>query len=259
MTAEIRSLTLWEMTVWTYRQQRAHRALRTPLQAFEWAHATVYGLTDPDLPRPTVHYDAAMVHAAVLELDERYRSAIIYPAADAQRPTIPTARPVPGPVEVDRSSREHWSVIDGQRTYYEVLPFRHVTETRQRLKRVGRKLVPNGVDYVRVPVDEYCPVRWSPDPAGHAAEVGAYGRWSAAMYSLSLSVGALELKRHRIDPEFIPPPPPDVGLIHDSWCAARRLSDPVEVTLSREISYGVDWTDAGPRIMERVASTHLAR
>ena len=61
----VRSLELWELVRWTYRDQKAHLYLKSPGDWFDWM------VDRQDINRElntnvAVHYDAAMVHAAVI-------------------------------------------------------------------------------------------------------------------------------------------------------------------------------------------------
>lgn len=106
--ADTQSVTLWQLAVWTYARQRAHMLLRKPGQCFEWAMAASNALDDG--PRPTVAWDAAMLHGAVCEIAggrSEAMDAIIWPAANLKRPHCPVIAPRCYPVEVDCPGRRY--------------------------------------------------------------------------------------------------------------------------------------------------------
>src|ERR1700742_2244157 len=120
----VRSLDLWELVCWTYRDQKAHLYLKTPGDWFDWM------VDRQDINRELdtnvgVHYDAAMIHAAVIELGYTFAQLIIEHAENGERPEPSTAAPKPYPVPARDemmliSDRSGWSVIDGRRFSYVV-------------------------------------------------------------------------------------------------------------------------------------------
>lgn len=106
--AEIRSVTLWELICWAYGKQRCHVLLRREGQAFEWAIAATGALEDG--PRPSVAWDAAMVHGAVWEVaggDRDVADMLIEPAAVGKRPELPDGTPRCAPVELTGRDRHY--------------------------------------------------------------------------------------------------------------------------------------------------------
>lgn len=101
-----KSVTLWELAIWTYARQRAHVLLKKEGQAFEWAIAATGAREDG--PRPTVAWDAAMLHGTVWEVagrDTDIADALIWPAANLKRPEPPDTTPRCWPVEISGKAR----------------------------------------------------------------------------------------------------------------------------------------------------------
>jgi hypothetical protein len=181
-------LSLWEILIWTYRDQMAHRYLRKPVDWFLWAIETSAQLDD--MPRPMVHQDAAAIHASVMTLDQHSAELIVYFAAEALIPEAPVAIPRPYPTDVDRdrgrddNERWAWATIRGKRVDYMVRVADRVTEVEPILEKVGRKTYRVvGHDTVTRPV-EYCPLTWQPDPAYVLAQATIHNEWLRAMRGL---------------------------------------------------------------------------
>lgn len=258
---QVTSVTLWEFCRWTYRRQRAHVHLKTTMQAATWAYsASVFA--DADTPRPTVHWDAAMLHAEVVGLGEPMADAIIWAAEMGERPELPDAAPQPYPVEIDGMRRRRFNpAADEAQTVapLEVAPSKqHPALERPargtwRGKRVEilvktagfevgwkpvyrrttrRKLVQSGQEPYWYPV-EYCPLRWEPDPGWYAAAVHAYAAWREAMLALDAALRDAEFREHALVAEEIPPAPHITTLEYNVAADLANPFAPVEVDLAK--------------------------
>src|ERR1700723_3757379 len=224
-------LTLWDALIWVYRKQRAHIYLSTGQLCFDWAVASGY-LTE-DGPRPTVHWDAAMIHAAVSEIGEEHgqhmAEAIILPAYLREPPELPDSQPTPMPYEIDGPrklragrapeytlvevnpskqrppmSRPGRGIYRGKRVDILIKTLDFDVSYRPIFERRGRgRMTQVGTEPVWEP-REYCPLRWEPDLSWHAASIGTYKAWRTGMMMLAEKIPTLELKEHRIEIEEIP-------------------------------------------------------
>jgi hypothetical protein len=208
MTA-IRHLTLWELLIWTYRDQKAAMYLHRPVDWFLWTLA--YAGMVEDMPRPNVHHDAAMVHALVLEQPQHDAELLAMQAHDAERPELPTAEPRPFPVTPDRRDRDHgewsWGVVNGRRIDYAIKVEEVLFHREPVFKRVGRtksRIV--GYRNRKVPI-WYCPVDWVPSPLYLEMERARFANWTAAMLALFDQAKRLPLKDHALAGVGLDQPP----------------------------------------------------
>ncbi len=199
--ADVRYLTLYEMLLWTYRQQKAHRYLKRPMDWFLWAIST-YDLIE-DSPRPTVDSDAAVLHAAVVEMSHSDAEIIVYHAATGSIPEVCSAPPAPHPV--GRGARNifegddwHWASIRGRRTEYLTRVSEIIALREPVLRRVGKRKS-KVVGYRHTPFEcRFCPLDWSPDPRWVELCAGVHRTWLAAMQKLFETVKAVEFNAHVI-------------------------------------------------------------
>ena len=184
-----RPRSLWALLVWTYRGQKAHRYLRTPKDWFLWALADAQLVED--MPRASVHGDAALIHAAVLELGQCTAELIAYFAAEGEQPEPPMAIPRPYPTEVDRSAgqghgvRWSWARIGGRRVDY------LIRWTEQVATSPSSGAAPDPV--------EFCPLTWEPDPDWVINQLVVYRDWLAAMHRLHADMASVTLREHLLD------------------------------------------------------------
>src|ERR1700730_17997909 len=154
-----RQRTLWELLVWTYHDQKAHRYLRTPKDWFLWALADAKLVED--MPRPSVHADAALVHAAGLELDQSAAELVAFFSAENEQPDPPLAVPRPYPTEIDRTeghgqgSRWSWAKIGGRRVDYLIRWTDYVLDPPIEMASAGRAAT-------REQTIKLCPVEFCP-------------------------------------------------------------------------------------------------
>lgn len=102
----MQSVTLWKLANWAYGRQKAHILLRRPQQAWDWAIAATGAL--PDGPRPSVAWDAAMLHGALCKLAggrPEIIDLIVMPAANGRRPEPPDDIPQCMPIEISSRNR----------------------------------------------------------------------------------------------------------------------------------------------------------
>lgn len=195
-----REVTLWAMLVWAYRDQLAHRYLRTAYSRFVQALAETE-LHDADMPRPAVHRDAAALHAAVLELGDDAAQRIVHHAYLASAPELPTEAPVPLPTVIDRAlgigpqERLCWAMIDGRRQDYLVRTVDRVSVPAPQSKRAQRAGIPAGIEQVDV---EVCPLTWWPDPAFVRAEAEKHAAWVEAMHGLMARIEDVAFTGHAV-------------------------------------------------------------
>jgi hypothetical protein len=199
MTAP-RHVTLWELLVWTYRDQKAAMYLHRPADWFMWTLAYA-GLVE-DMPRPSVHHDAAMIHALVLEQHQNDAELLVMCAHHADRPELPTEQPRPFPVTPDRRDRDHgewsWSVVDGRRIDYAIKVEEVLFHREPVFKRVGRtKTRIVGYRNRKLPI-WYCPIDWVPHPVYLEMQTAMFANWTAAMLALFEQAKELPLKDHAL-------------------------------------------------------------
>lgn len=183
----VRPMSLWEMTVWTYKDQRAHVYLKHPYDWFLWAVADMNLIEDG--PRKKVHVDAATLHGEVLELGQRGAELIAFYAAMASQPEPPLAMPHPFPTTPDRAAktpgekRQRWSWADykGKREDVLIVSHEEYLEEVPVWERYGRKgMRQAGTRKILRPV-EYCPVTWLPELVWVENEAAVHRDWLLAM------------------------------------------------------------------------------
>jgi hypothetical protein len=266
--ADRKTLTLWDALLWAYRKQRAHVYLSTGYLKFEWAIAASGSLEGG--PRPTVAWDAAMLHDAVCDLPGQEAEAVMLAAVLGERPELPGSAPVPLPYEIDGHRRlkpgraPEYMAVDtapskqqppmsrpgrgmhrGRRVEILIRTIDFEVTNRPTYERRGRsKITETGTERVWMPV-EYCPLRWEPDPGYHAAAMGTYKIWRNGMVRLASLIPKIGFREHTITVEPIPEPPDVATLEFDSWGAGHREFEEIEAAVT-EFSHG----EMGVRMFE---------
>lgn len=201
-------MTLWEMLVWTYRDQKAHRLLDTPMAWWEWSVAEI----DSDMvgiSTPRVDIDAAILHAVVTELPTKQAYIIVHHAALAEKPEPCTAQPMPHPVTrisavgVRRDDKWGRNVVDGRRVEHLVRLAEDAVEIVPVLERRGRRMVVVGTRVEKTPV-EYCPLDWQPDRSYVEMVNATYAAWTEAMAELERRVRGVRFRHLTHQQAFVP-------------------------------------------------------
>jgi hypothetical protein len=196
----IRSLTLEEMLRWVYVEQKANRYLRV---AFDWflQEVNASGLLGDETPRPVVHRDAALVHAAVCELPSVQAHIVLDFAVRDARPERFEEGVIPRPEHVTpmRRLQEYGrAVINGRFEDYLVAIAERIDcpAPLTRVSRRGRVTIV-GTEHHAVEI-QYCPITWNPDPTFVEATNGTYNAWAAAMAALAMSLAGAKLAAHAV-------------------------------------------------------------
>jgi hypothetical protein len=224
----MRGMTLGELLVWTYAEQRAHKYIATPRDAFLWAFDEAGLVLDPRDRRP-VHRDAVTVHEAVLRPIElcgdaghawarsgrkrgradpqrfcRHCAAcawlLIEVALSGGRPERITTEPQPIPIEPSGTLAERGYFINatGRREHYLVRTAEtfvieeaeYAVSGRKRVRRIGTRKV-------RVEV-KYCPIAWLPDPEYIAMCERTADEWEQGMRGLRQRLRQAHFTAHRL-------------------------------------------------------------
>lgn len=196
-----RTVSLLELLVWTYRDQRAHRYLRT---AYDWFAYMIEAdeLFGPDTQRAAVDRDAATVHAVVCDLSSEDAQILVYYALIAEAPQlwdadiVPRARPVPVSRGFDDYGRAE---IDGRLTDYKIGVSERMSERVPIMRRVSRRravIVGYEVETIEV---KYCPIVWEPSPELTIAYNGIVANWRAAMRRFAGGLSLAHLVSHQVD------------------------------------------------------------
>ncbi|MGH6967551.1 MAG: hypothetical protein ACREEN_00400 [Stellaceae bacterium] len=192
-----RSLSLEQILVWTYRDQHAHRYLRSPYQWFIYM-IEVNEMLGPDTRRPDVHRDAATVHSRVVELNRTEAHIVVDMARAAHRPEIIHETPRYRHVDADRHADDYGRArIDGELVDYKIKVADRIATISPVYRRRGRKLVQTGQDVVVEEV-KYCPVYLEPDPAWIATTQAIYQTWAVALAKMAVALRGAEFVAHEI-------------------------------------------------------------
>ncbi|HWG06008.1 MAG TPA: hypothetical protein VG271_13425 [Beijerinckiaceae bacterium] len=188
MAERNRDLTLWQALVWVYRDQMAQRYLASPADWYLWQIATYGGLDD--ISRPTVHPDAAKLHAAVTAMPIEQAQLLVHFAEEQSQPHPPTVMPLPYPVRVHHGiglgDNERWGQMPtarGGRISYMIRWLEQVSWIEPIFKRYGKKLKKVGGRREKHAV-EFCPIDWQPGLAYVIANASTHARWVTAMRQL---------------------------------------------------------------------------
>lgn len=251
----LRHVSLWQLCVWAYRDQRADKligfeaSVANRARAWNWVMAEL-GVSDRS---PTLAYDAAMLHAEALELGERAASTIAGAARSGEQPAPPTILPSPGPTPWEDATGTDGEARDicyrgGERLEYLVRCGEIVTVHRARYRKVGRnRRVQDGTETVREKV-EYCPLTWAPSPLAIEEQAWAHRVWLEAMARLWKRVRAMELREHVIEGH---------GIAHLRYRRFRMPDGPEAPEMPRldERAAGEVRLDSSGRLMQVRAST----
>lgn len=165
-----RSVTIEQLLVWAYAEQRVHKYLRRERDWFLWAAEELLGDLSPDIEpqglraarldpaaggggqgRRAVHHDAAVVHEAVMGLGEDLAHLVFYAAATGDFPErFDGGEPRPAPIEASGPDDDYgvheWRDQDGvlQRRYYVLRTAELVVLDEQEYRLDGRKKVKQG-------------------------------------------------------------------------------------------------------------------
>jgi hypothetical protein len=196
-----RRLGLLDLLAWAYRDQKVHRYLRRPEDWFLFAldYSRELGA---DAPRARVHRDAALVHAAVMELGTDAAHLIFQCAELGDWPERSTAAPMPYPTEPPNRKDYDYCIgaVGGRKQYVLLVTAEIVTEIEEEWARDGRtkrmRLVAKR--RVRHPV-KYCPIDWRPDPSFVRMVNQIADRFDAAIAALRKTLAGVDLVAHVID------------------------------------------------------------
>ena len=196
-TAPQGDMTLWQMLVWTYQRQRAHQYLRTEFDWFRFAFDSCEAAGE-DTPRPTVHPDAAAIHAAVTSLGFEAATCIVHYVLMGEPPEPFDMFPEPGPIQADRLvDRYGRGMYRGRLVDYrleivdqwmEQVPLYMRSRKSTKLMGYTSKMVEVG----------FCPIEWSPDPAWILAVNGTYSAWRSYMAQLSSALSDVTFRSHNV-------------------------------------------------------------
>lgn len=227
-----RKASLWQLLVWAYHHQKVHRYLETPFQWFIY-ELSALGVIE-DMPRPTVHADAAAIHRVVCGMAAADREIVSLCAALAEMPELPDGEPRPYPMTAEKATGEHvdeWFAWheepNGRRLRYlvrvaERVQLRKVPVMRKAKGKRGRMQV---VGFKPVLADvEYCPLAWDPDPFYFDALRAIYADWLDAMVRLYAAMSTVRLKDHELGPVGIDAAV-DAETIYKSMIGPPRASD----------------------------------
>jgi hypothetical protein len=246
--------------VWAYAEQKVHRYLKYPADWFRWSYAVRYE-DEGDVERPKVARDAALLHAAVLELDEDSAVLIMSMARDLVQPSPVRSAPVPYMTDphfaTGRSPGER-VVGGGSGPRYVVRLAEEVICMEPILERVGRrKSRVVGHEPVKIAV-EYCPLQWDPDPAWVVAAAEIHSRWYTAMHAVMAIVKETPFFDHHITGTGITSdePAPELPCLVDVWGAEPGGADfraEVEFHFPAPEAYGITVNDGSYQLLRRHA------
>jgi hypothetical protein len=224
-----RTLTLWQMTVWAYRNQRVDRMAGRALNDGEAAAdgerrqgrsgcgiatlidrgalgCRVDGTGGSWGGSAQCHPDAELLHDAVTEIGRVAWLAalsIIQHARDGEAPERDDRRPRPGPTAPDRKiDRYEWALIDGVRVDVKIVSLGRVTSRVPVLDRKGRQTYRwrRGVKEPQFEASEpeeilWCPLTWEP---GSDEANRTYDRWMGALETLATALIGVRFRDHEV-------------------------------------------------------------
>jgi len=203
--ANVRSLDLWELVCWTYRDQKAHLYLRSPGNFYEWVLDQQDIRHELDINVP-VHFDAAMVHGTVVEIAEHNFLAaqlIMQHAVLGERPDLSTAAPRPYPVHPDEGrmrndDRPSWHQIGGRRIRSVIRSDEKIQVIEHVVKKAKKGRLGAVEQRYRFEPVEYCPLEWSPSTEFVDMVNSIYREWTEAMIQLRLRLEDENLRNHHV-------------------------------------------------------------
>ena len=191
-----RSVTAWELLVWTYRDQQAHRYLKQPRDWFAYM-VDLNRFAGGDAPRAKLHSDAVQVHAAVLEEWPVTAPLLIEYAARGMAPEPSDMVSRPRLVEADRlCDRFSWTLVDGKRVDYRIEVVDRFTETVPAYRKLGkgrRRQVGTETRLVEV---EVCLLEYWPAPEYLLMVDAIHQQFVASLSCIELRLRGLSFKRH---------------------------------------------------------------
>ena len=242
--AAYETVDLWELLVWVYRDQLAHRLLANNVAWFEWGVAMSGHV---EAGRPSVHIDAAIVHAEVLQLPRMLQTLIIEAAEAADQPEYTTQVPRLVPVaNADRSRggarhavEGEWvstpmiyltaqekekaklanaaiRVTRGRQEWCLIVDPRPVKRRRRDIQVEGREqLPPSGHTTGCAVWSAHCPLQLYPHPdyLDHVNRV--FDTWHSTMRALAVTLMARPMANHLLAGFDLPPRPGTPGLVVD--------------------------------------------
>jgi hypothetical protein len=203
------SLGLEGLIEWTYRRQRAHAILRAEMDWVLWAMDRAGYIANPADCRK-LHYDAALVHEAVLALGTEAAAMVITAAMFGDWPRWideSISRPRPAEPRDPLDDFGYHRRDDGTRFRYLKRTFDIVSVPREEYEPAGRKKMRRATTetFERVPVDG-CVVEWSPEPEFIAANNRLVVMWETARPVLAKALRDAPFKYHILADDRIAAP-----------------------------------------------------
>lgn len=201
-----RELRIEALLEWTYRRQKAHLILREGMDFVHWAMDRAGYVTNP-LDHRKMHFDAVLVHEAVLALGTEAALSIIADALAGDWPEpIDDSDPHFYPVDpADRYDDHGWYTdADGRRREYLQRTVETIAIPREEYELVGRKKMRRAKieSEERVPV-KYCPVICDPDPDFVRANGRRVASWQARKRVLAAALGQAPFQHHVLAPDAL--------------------------------------------------------
>ncbi len=191
-----RSVTPWELLVWTYRDQQAHRYLKRPGDWYAYM-VDLGGFAGADAPRPKLHSDAVQVHTAVIEQGQAAAALLIEYAAKNMMPEPTDMVSRPQMIVADRQiDRFSWTMVDGQRRDYRIIVVDSFVETVPAYRKLGKGRRSHIGTETRIVEVEACPIEYWPAPEYLLMIDAIHQQFMATLESLEPSLRALAFKRH---------------------------------------------------------------
>lgn len=203
------SLILEALVEWTYRRQRAHQILRVEMDWIMWAMDRAGYLSNPQDCRK-VHYDAALVHEAVLALGTEAAAMVVQAAMFGDWPQWIDERECrPYPAEPrDKFDDFGYAVReDGTRFRYLLRTVETISIPQEEYEPAGRKKMrrARAETAQKVPVQS-CTIEYDPEPEFVAANNRLVVLWETTRPVLARALRDAPFKDHILaaDPEIVP-------------------------------------------------------
>lgn len=194
------SLTLEALIEWTYRRQLAHLILREEMDWVLWAMDRAGYIANPHDCRK-VHYDAALVHEAVLALGTEPAAMVIAAALFGDWPRWldeSICRPHPAEPRDPLDDFGYHKREDGTRFRYLKRVVEIVSVIREEYESAGRKKMRRAKEtFEKVPV-ETCVVEWNPEPEFIVANNRLVVLWEATRPVLAKALRDAPFKDHTL-------------------------------------------------------------
>jgi hypothetical protein len=201
-----RELRIEPLLEWTYRRQKAHSILHEAMDWICWAMDRAGYVTNP-LDHRKVHFDAVLVHEAVLALGAEAAASIVADALTSDWPElIDDSDPHFYPIDpADRYDDHGWYTdADGRRREYLIRTAETISITREEYELAGRKKMRRAKieSEEKVPV-KYCPVICDPDPEFVEANGRRVASWQARKWVLAAALGQAPFHEHVLAPDAL--------------------------------------------------------